>query len=162
MAICLRLPTLFRLPPYHLAHHELSHIVVSVPFFVLDVVGAERGKEDREREEENPGENYEHVLPGKDVYLRIWFDPNQKQYSVSMTYSPWPAFAVDPVRFGEWHSNLQDALRRRHRIYPWYRHESVRPIPYFSSYHEYQLSDPIIDILVKEFAFCGGLDVHKN
>ena len=96
-------------------------------------------------------------------YVRAFYDPSEKKYSVSMTYSAWPAYAVDPVRFGTgWFVSLKEALQSVFRMYRWYRHGSVRPLPFFDSYDEYRLAEQTVNLLADGMVFQNRAGESKN
>jgi len=134
--VCLHLPSLFRMPPYHLAHYELSYHVVSVPLGWMRLVYTALTDID---------DGFEVTAAGV-VYVRMWRD-HAGMYSVGLTYSPWPAYAVDPIRLGTWHTSLAEALAGTHQVYRQYRQESVRPVPIMDVFDAYEFGDEAMWVL---------------
>jgi hypothetical protein len=95
-------------------------------------------------DEDADGEEFE-VTVGGPLYIRLWRDHDQ--YCVGVTYSPWPAYAIDPVRFGTWHTSLANALEGVHRVYRRYRQENVRPMPVWDVYDAYEIDTEALFVL---------------
>lgn len=168
------LPVLFRVQPFHLAHYEFMYAVAEVCLTetetgetgeeavksLVEWIGESGGDPDEDGFDYVAGQGKQKPKMG---YVRAFYDPSEKKYSVSMTYLAWPAYAVDPVRFGTgWFVSLKEALQSVHRMYRWYRHGSVRPLPFFESYDEYRLSEQTVSLLADEMVFRNRAGESKN
>jgi hypothetical protein len=87
--------------------------------------------------------------PGR-VYVRVFYRPSSMTYSVSMTYTPWPAFSEDPFRTHDGYPTLREALAQVHRTYRYYRHDTRRPVPFYENYVDHRLTADAMNRLEEE------------
>jgi hypothetical protein len=87
--------------------------------------------------------------PGR-VYVRVFYRPSSMTYSVTMTYTPWPAFSEDPFRTHDGYPTLREALAQVHRTYRYYRHDTRRPVPFYENYVDHRLTADAMNRLEEE------------
>ena len=134
--------------PFHLREWKVEHVVIPID-------QAECGKTVDDSLEGLESECHDVRDQGEDgvIYVRILHDPDMDEYWVSLLYTPWPAYMVNPWRNTHGYvraGSLCEALRGTHRLFPYYTHRGVAPIPFYGAWVDYCLTEEAVEAIEEE------------